>query len=64
MTTVSPQDSGKLFDGRRLEELQDWHLDLESIPDDLHGSEKYRRRVGAVMVARAWTSAIEEARHG
>ena len=34
---------------------------LESIPSDLHGSDTYRRRVGAVMVARAWTRAIEEA---
>ena len=34
---------------------------LDSIPSDLHGSDTYRRRVGAVMVARAWTRAIEEA---
>ena len=34
---------------------------LDSIPSDLHGSDAYRRRVGAVMVARAWTRAIEEA---
>jgi carbon-monoxide dehydrogenase medium subunit len=34
---------------------------LESIPSDLHGSADYRRRVGAVMVTRAWTKAIEEA---
>jgi carbon-monoxide dehydrogenase medium subunit len=36
--------------------------DLEAIPHDLHGSASYRRRVGAVMTARAWTIASEEAR--
>jgi carbon-monoxide dehydrogenase medium subunit len=35
--------------------------ELESIPSDLHGSAAYRRRVGAVMVARAWRAAREEA---
>jgi carbon-monoxide dehydrogenase medium subunit len=30
-------------------------------PADLHGSGEYRRRVGAAMVAAAWTAAIEEA---
>jgi len=37
---------------------------LESVPSDLHGSADYRRRVGAVMVARAWAAAVEEARNG
>jgi carbon-monoxide dehydrogenase medium subunit len=36
---------------------------LESIPYDLHGSAEYRRHVGAVMVARAWTAASAEASH-
>jgi carbon-monoxide dehydrogenase medium subunit len=36
---------------------------LDSIPSDLHGSSEYRRRVGAVMVARAWQAAGEEARN-
>ncbi|MEX2293851.1 MAG: xanthine dehydrogenase family protein subunit M [Acidimicrobiales bacterium] len=35
---------------------------LDSVPGDLHGSVDYRRRVGAVVVARAWTGAIKEAR--
>lgn len=35
--------------------------DLDSVPSDLHGSANYRKRVGAAMVARAWTRAIEEA---
>jgi aerobic carbon-monoxide dehydrogenase medium subunit len=34
---------------------------LDSIPSDLHGSENYRRQLGAVMVERAWTKAVEEA---
>jgi carbon-monoxide dehydrogenase medium subunit len=37
---------------------------LEAVPSDLHGSSDYRRRVGAVMVARAWAAASEEARNG
>ena len=37
---------------------------LESVPSDLHGSEDYRRRVGAEMVARAWCAAGEEATRG
>ena len=37
---------------------------LESVPSDLHGSEDYRRRVGAEMVARAWRAASEEAARG
>lgn len=35
--------------------------DLDDVPADLHGSSDYRRRVGAVMVARAWRRAAEEA---
>jgi carbon-monoxide dehydrogenase medium subunit len=35
---------------------------LPSVPSDLHGSAEYRRHLGAVMVARAWTRAAEEAR--
>jgi len=37
---------------------------LRSVPSDLHGSAAYRKRVGAAMVARAWTTAAAEARHG
>jgi aerobic carbon-monoxide dehydrogenase medium subunit len=37
---------------------------LESVPSDLHGSADYRRRLGAAMVARAWTTASAEAHHG
>lgn len=56
--------------GQRVDEVDTAALgrlavaDLDSIPDDLHGSATYRARVGAVMVARAWTSASEEALHG
>ena len=34
---------------------------LESVPSDLNGSAAYRTRVGAAMVARAWTRACSEA---
>jgi carbon-monoxide dehydrogenase medium subunit len=37
---------------------------LEAVPSDLHGSAAYRKRVGAAMVARAWSTAATEARHG
>jgi carbon-monoxide dehydrogenase medium subunit len=35
---------------------------LQDIPADLQGSASYRAKVGATMVARAWTSAIAEAK--
>lgn len=38
--------------------------DLGYVPSDLHGSAVYRTRVGGVLVGRAMTKAIEEARHG
>lgn len=34
---------------------------LESIPSDIHGSADYRKRVGAAMVARAWSAAANGA---
>lgn len=34
---------------------------LDAVPNDLHGSADYRRRVCAAMVARAWKSAAAEA---
>ncbi|MGW0684072.1 FAD binding domain-containing protein [Streptomyces sp. NPDC002754] len=37
---------------------------LASVPSDLHGSARYRTRVGAAMVARAWRRAVQEALHG
>jgi carbon-monoxide dehydrogenase medium subunit len=37
---------------------------LESVPSDVHGSDGYRRQVGAVVVAKALRRAAEEARHG
>ncbi|WP_306320022.1 MULTISPECIES: xanthine dehydrogenase family protein subunit M [unclassified Streptomyces] len=49
---VSPDDIG----GAATE-------DLESVPSDLHGSARYRTRVGAAMVARAWRRAVQEALH-
>jgi carbon-monoxide dehydrogenase medium subunit len=38
--------------------------DLADVPSDLHGPAGYRRRVGAAMVRKAWSEAIEEATHG
>jgi carbon-monoxide dehydrogenase medium subunit len=38
--------------------------ELTEVPSDLHGSARYRRRVGAAMVTRAWQEAIEEATRG
>jgi carbon-monoxide dehydrogenase medium subunit len=35
---------------------------LQSIPSDVHGSDDYRRQVGAAMVAKAWRCAVQEAR--
>jgi carbon-monoxide dehydrogenase medium subunit len=43
------------------------HLAMEGlteVPSDLHGSARYRTRVGAAMVTRAWNDAIGEATHG
>lgn len=37
---------------------------LEEVPTDVHGSAAYRRRVGAAMVSRALSAAVEEARNG
>jgi carbon-monoxide dehydrogenase medium subunit len=38
--------------------------DLDAVPADLHGTAEYRRKVGAVMVARAWERAVKEAANG
>jgi carbon-monoxide dehydrogenase medium subunit len=35
--------------------------DLARVPSDLHGSSAYRIRIGAVVVARAWSAARREA---
>ncbi len=36
--------------------------DLDNVPSDLHGTADYRRKVGAVMVERAFTAAVSDAR--
>ena len=38
--------------------------DLTDVPSDVHGSAKYRTRVGAAMVSRAWNDAIGDATSG
>ena len=53
VTDVEPEEVGRLA-----------MAGLPSVPSDLHGSAEYRKRVGAAMVARAWTTATAEARHG
>lgn len=50
---VQPEEIGRLA-----------MADLDSVPSDLHGSAAFRKRVGAVMVERAWTRAVSEARRG
>jgi carbon-monoxide dehydrogenase medium subunit len=56
--------------GRRIDDLEPdeiGHLavdELDAVPSDLHASAAYRRRVGAVLVARAWRTASEDARGG
>ena len=57
--------SGSPVDGIDPEELgRAGVAELPSIPSDLHGSAAYRRRVGAGIVADAWSAAVEEARSG
>jgi carbon-monoxide dehydrogenase medium subunit len=36
--------------------------DLDNVPSDLHGTADYRRKVAAVMVERAFASAVSDAR--
>jgi carbon-monoxide dehydrogenase medium subunit len=38
--------------------------ELTDVPSDVHGSDRYRTRVGAAMVTRAWHEAIGEATRG
>ena len=38
--------------------------DLDSVPSDLHGTDDYRKKVGAAMVTRAWEKAVKEAASG
>jgi aerobic carbon-monoxide dehydrogenase medium subunit len=53
ITDVEPEEVGRLA-----------MAGLASAPADLHGPAEYRKRVGGAMVARAWTKAATEARHG
>jgi carbon-monoxide dehydrogenase medium subunit len=56
--------------GRHVDDLEPTELGrlavegLEAVPEDLHGSATYRRKVGAVVTARALATAREEALHG
>ena len=53
ITEIEPDDVGHLA-----------MAGLESVPDDLHGSAEFRKRVGRAMVARAWATAGAEVRNG
>ncbi|MBV9950536.1 MAG: xanthine dehydrogenase family protein subunit M [Acidimicrobiia bacterium] len=56
--------------GRAIHELDPQEIgraavaELDNVPADLHAPADYRRRVGAEMVSRAWTRAVEEAGRG
>jgi aerobic carbon-monoxide dehydrogenase medium subunit len=53
---------GKVVGERTAEEIGRLAMSgLSDIPSDLQGSADYRARVGAAMVARAWTGAVREA---
>ncbi len=53
---------GRPVSGVTAEEIGELAMTgLDDIPADLQGSVSYRTRVGATMVARAWTAAIREA---
>jgi carbon-monoxide dehydrogenase medium subunit len=53
--------------GRKVGEIEPQEIGhmamegLDSVPSDLHGSAAFRRKVGAVMVGRAWATASAEA---
>jgi carbon-monoxide dehydrogenase medium subunit len=69
-TPERPADAEAELTGRPITEVEPAEVGrlavaaLGSVPDDLHGSAEYRRRVGAAMVARAWTTATTEACDG
>ena len=52
VTDITPEELGRLA-----------MSGLEDVPADLQGTASYRTRVGATMVARAWSEAITEARN-
>jgi aerobic carbon-monoxide dehydrogenase medium subunit len=64
-TSAEGMVTGAALDGLDASEVGQAAVSgLDAVPADLHGSADYRRRVGAVMVARAWERAVEEARRG
>lgn len=69
-TPVRAAGAESEFAGRKIAEVEAEEVGrlamagLESVTSDLHGSAAYRKRVGAAMVARAWTAASEEATNG
>ena len=67
-TPERPRDVEAGLEGVALDELEADDIGrqavagLQAVPSDLHGSADYRTHVGAVVVARAWRRAVEEAR--
>src|SRR5436190_16954836 len=49
---ISPEEVGRLS-----------VADAGDVPSDLHAPAEYRRRVATAMAARAWSRAVQEARH-
>ena len=66
-TPVRGTAAEELVTGKRIREIEAADVGaaaverLGYVPEDLNGSAEYRTRVGAVVVARAWARAIEEA---
>jgi carbon-monoxide dehydrogenase medium subunit len=50
VTEINPKEFGQLA-----------VADLQDVPSDLQGDSRYRQRVGATMVERAWTKAVLDA---
>jgi carbon-monoxide dehydrogenase medium subunit len=69
-TPVRATEAEAELAGRKIAEVEPQEVGrlamagLDSVTSDLHGSAEYRKRVGAAMVARAWSTAATEARHG
>lgn len=64
LAALEDQLAGGEIDTLDLHSLGEEAVEALDPPDDVHASGEYRRRVGAELVTRALSRAIEEARHG